>query len=224
MTRHNSQHNTVCWLTHHPPPQLRTTCREKTAPMNTSFDSKYISYNSAAVSRENYLGCNLARFTLDSLAWLGWKKLWNAFLLRGYHTWNKLLWYSPFGTERNNQLNQQVGVTFFLQDNQLNSVYNCWWAKPTIVGHVSTFFWIYRIVLNKRTCASEHALRPSWQPTPKFWWNLPQKQVKMDGKWLKTSLLFSWAPWSLLGVCQHCNTQGAFIQHNMVPTVLIAQG
>ena len=38
--------------------------------------------------------------------------------------------------------------------------------------------------------------RPCWQPTPKIWWNLPQ--VKMA----KKSLLFNWAPWSLLGDCQ----------------------
>ena len=73
--------------------------------------------------------------------------------------------------------------------------------NPLAVDNSLHLLWdLYRIVLSKCSCLNKYA---PWQPTLKFWWNRPQKQVKMGENCRCCSLGF---PWSPLGVCQHAGS------------------
>ena len=50
--------------------------------------------------------------------------------------------------------------------------------------------------------ANKDVPRLSQQLTPMFWQNIPENMWKLVKNGWKTSLLFIWSPWSLVGVCQ----------------------
>ena len=95
---------------------------------------------------------------------------------------------------------------------ELNSKLSIHWPKLCLVTLASDYFY-YRVVLNKCTCLNKHAPRSPCRQTPKFWWNIPLKQVQMGGKWLKNISVVQLVPgpsWVSVKV------QGTFIQHYTV--------
>ncbi len=61
----------------------------------------------------------------------------------------------------------------------------------------------YCIGPNKRSCLNKRTPSSFWQPTPKFWWNLFLKQVKIGDKWAKTQPgdKYSINFWEIWGFC-----------------------